>query len=139
MSSRRHEQAEREAVKQVATDYAQLWGLILLAAVIFFIIGGPWVEWDQHGHQLGWAVLGVFDDLLGAAILALIIAVKTGNMRSSKSNPPRAPAAAMGNRAAPAFEERARRVAASTIELRDIDNSLLRARVKNIREGRSGL
>lgn len=38
--------------------------------------------------------------------------------------------------AAREFEERARRVAASTIELGDIDNSLLRTRVRIIREGR---
>jgi hypothetical protein len=39
------------------------------------------------------------------------------------------------NRAALEFEERAQRVAAGTIEQCDIDNSLLRARVRIIREG----
>jgi hypothetical protein len=43
------------------------------------------------------------------------------------------------NRAAQEFEERAKRVAASTIELGDIDNSLLRTRVRIIREGRGDL
>jgi hypothetical protein len=48
------------------------------------------------------------------------------------------PAATAGNHAALAFEQRAQRVAASRIELRDIDNSQLRARVANIRARRVG-
>jgi hypothetical protein len=84
LSSRRHEEAERQAVKQVATDYAQFWGLVLVAAGVILLFGGPWFEWDKHGHQWGWAVLGVFGDLLGTAIAVLIIMVIISNAQSKK-------------------------------------------------------
>jgi hypothetical protein len=141
VSSRRHEQAERQAVEQAVTDYVKLGGVILLICGICFVLGGPWVEWNRYGHQWGWAVLGVFDDLVGAAVAVAFIAVKISESKSKavrpKTSGPAIPAAtAEVNHIALAFEARAQRVAASTIELRDIDNSMLRARVKNIREER---
>ena len=139
MSSRRHEQAEREAIEEAVTDYAKLAGFAIVGTLALVVICGPWVEWKQHGHQWGWALLGVFDDLICSLIVIAIIAAKVGEARDKqpkKTKPALLPSAGASYPAAQAFEKRARRVAASTIELRDIDNSLLRARVKNIREGR---
>jgi uncharacterized YccA/Bax inhibitor family protein len=85
VSSRRHEQAERQAVEQVATDYAKLAGFAVLAIGVILVVAGPWVEWNKHGHQWGWAVLGVFDDLLGLLIVAAIIVANlhvSGSKRS---------------------------------------------------------
>jgi hypothetical protein len=121
----------------------KLGAVIVLIAGIFFVVGGPWVEWKQHGHQWGWAVLGVFDDLVGALIAVAFIATKISENESKnktvQTRTSKPAATAEVNRSALAFEARAQRVSASTIELRDIDNPMLRARVKNIREGRGRL
>jgi hypothetical protein len=139
MSSRRHEQAEREAIEEVVTDYAKLAGVVIALSVACLVLGGPWAEFKEHGHQWGWALLGVVDDLIGAAILAAIIAVKVGEAKqknAARARPTTVRAPAPPNRSVQVFEERAQRVAATTIELRDIDDVLLRSRVKKIRERR---
>jgi uncharacterized YccA/Bax inhibitor family protein len=81
VSSRRHEQAERQAVEQAVTDYAKLGGVIVLVIGVAFVVGGPWIEWNRYGHQWGWAVLGVFDDLIGALVVAAIVAIKVSDAR----------------------------------------------------------
>jgi hypothetical protein len=125
-------------------EYLPAAGWIILILIVALVLFGPWMEWDKYGHQRGWALLGVVVDLLGAAIAALFVAAKIAETR--RDGQPRQverplwpPATAPDDGAAQAFEERARRVAASTIELRDIDDPVLRARVKNIREAGRGL
>jgi hypothetical protein len=70
----RHEQAERQAVEEVATDYLKVGVFIALAIGVIFVVGGPWVEFHRYGHEWGWAILGVLVDLLAALIAVAVIA-----------------------------------------------------------------
>jgi hypothetical protein len=78
MSSRRHEQAEREMVAHEAGDAIKFFaGLFAL----FFVFPGPWILWNAHGHAWGLALLAVVANLLGALVVAAIVAVKVSEAR----------------------------------------------------------
>jgi hypothetical protein len=143
MSSRRHEQAEREMIAREVSDFVKV---MASGGGIYLAFIGPWQLFKTHNHPWGLAVLAVFANLIGALIVLAIVATKVSESRkkntgrnkiktrASATAPPATTSAA--HAAALKFESWARSVAASDIGLHEIPDVLLRSRVKEIRDGR---
>ena len=79
MSSRRHEQAEREMVAREAGDFVKL--MASIAAIYLFSVG-PWQLFQAHHRPWGLALLAVIVNIIGGLIVILIIAVKVNSSRA---------------------------------------------------------